>query len=116
MRTLLITGPGGSGRTTTAAATALAAAREGTRTLLLGTDPTDTLTPVLPDDTTPPTLTTHRIDPDTTAREDLTALQTRAAPAHDLLGTPRLDPEEFTPLPGAEELAILRALRDAALD
>lgn len=116
MRTLLITGPGGSGRTTTAAATALAAAREGTRTLLLHTDPTDPLTLVLPDDTTPPTLTTHRIDPDTTSREDLTALQTRAAPALDLLGTPRLDPEEFTPLPGAEELAILRALRDAALD
>ncbi|WP_275404111.1 ArsA-related P-loop ATPase, partial [Streptomyces sp. SID7958] len=35
MRTLLITGPGGSGRTTVAAGTALAAARAGTRTLVL---------------------------------------------------------------------------------
>lgn len=43
MRTILITGPGGSGRTTVAAATALAAAREGTRTILLGADRTDTL-------------------------------------------------------------------------
>ncbi|MZE70658.1 arsenical pump-driving ATPase GET3, partial [Streptomyces sp. SID5789] len=43
MRTILITGPGGSGRTTVAAATALAAARQGTRTLLLGTDRDDTL-------------------------------------------------------------------------
>ncbi|WP_307811964.1 ArsA-related P-loop ATPase, partial [Streptomyces sp. HB-N217] len=43
MRTLLLTGPGGTGRTTVAAATALKAAREGTRTLLLGTDRDDTL-------------------------------------------------------------------------
>ncbi|NEC70894.1 ArsA-related P-loop ATPase, partial [Streptomyces rochei] len=43
MRTILITGPGGSGRTTVAAATALAAARRGTRTLLLGADRDDTL-------------------------------------------------------------------------
>ncbi|MYR56053.1 ArsA family ATPase, partial [Streptomyces sp. SID625] len=42
MRTLLITGPGGSGRTTVAAATALAAAREGLRTLVLSADRTDT--------------------------------------------------------------------------
>ncbi|MER7973175.1 ArsA-related P-loop ATPase, partial [Streptomyces sp. NPDC096080] len=38
MRTILITGPGGAGRTTVAAATAVAAARAGTRTLLLGAD------------------------------------------------------------------------------
>ncbi|WP_281259461.1 ArsA-related P-loop ATPase, partial [Streptomyces glaucescens] len=37
MRTLLITGQSGAGRTTLAAATALTAAREGTRTLVLGT-------------------------------------------------------------------------------
>ncbi|WP_159063196.1 ArsA-related P-loop ATPase, partial [Streptomyces scabiei] len=35
MRTILITGPGGSGRTTVAAATAVEAAREGVRTLVL---------------------------------------------------------------------------------
>ncbi|MEU8890923.1 ArsA-related P-loop ATPase [Streptomyces sp. NPDC048442] len=43
MRTVLVTGPGGAGRTTVAAATALAAAREGARVLLLGTDREDTL-------------------------------------------------------------------------
>ncbi|MBO4256112.1 ArsA-related P-loop ATPase, partial [Streptomyces griseorubiginosus] len=43
MRILLITGPGGSGRTTVAAATALRAAGDGIRTLLLGADRTDTL-------------------------------------------------------------------------
>ena len=41
--------------------------------------------------------------------------QSRASSAFELLGASRLDPEELTPLPGAEELALLRALRDAAL-
>lgn len=39
MRTVLVTGPGGAGRTTIAAATALAAARDGARTLLISADP-----------------------------------------------------------------------------
>ncbi|MEZ3178463.1 ArsA family ATPase [Streptomyces pimonensis] len=114
MRTLLITGPGGSGRTTTAAATALAAARGGARTLLLGTDRTDTLGPVLGTGATP-RLRVQRVDPDADFRADLAALQDRAASALDLLGASRLEPEEIAPLPGAEELATLRALRDAAL-
>ncbi|MGY0066807.1 ArsA family ATPase [Streptomyces sp. QTS137] len=121
MRTLLITGPGGSGRTTVAAATALAAARAGVRVLLLGTDRTDTLGTVLGTPVTAapaevvPGLTARRVDAGEDFRADLTALQDRAAAALDLLGASRLDPEEFGPLPGAEELAVLRALRDAAL-
>ncbi|MZF87075.1 ArsA-related P-loop ATPase [Streptomyces sp. SID5643] len=121
MRTILITGPGGSGRTTLAAATALAAAAEGTRTLVLGTDRTDTLGAALGVPTGPapvqaaPRLTAWRPDAAQDFREDLTALQDRASTALDLLGASRLDPEELTPLPGAEELALLRALRDAAL-
>jgi arsenite-transporting ATPase len=121
MRTLLITGPGGSGRTTVAAATAHAAAREGARTLLLGTDRTDTLGAVLgvPVGSRPveaaPGLTARRLDADADFRADLAALQDRASSALDLLGASRLDPEELTPLPGAGELALLRALRDAAL-
>uniref|UniRef100_UPI00117DBB1A ArsA-related P-loop ATPase n=1 Tax=Streptomyces pseudogriseolus TaxID=36817 RepID=UPI00117DBB1A len=113
MRTLLITGPGGSGRTTVAAATAFAAAREGARTLLLGTDPGDTLGPAL-GDADVPGLTVRRVDPDAGFRADLAALQERAGGALDLLGASRLVPEETGPLPGAEELAVLRALRDAA--
>jgi len=120
MRTLLITGPGGSGRTTVAAATALNAARQGTRTLVLTADRTDTLGAALGVKTgaTPveaaPHLTAWRPDAATRFREDLTAFQERATTALDLLGASRLDPEELTPLPGAEELALLRALRDAA--
>ncbi|PNG23151.1 ArsA family ATPase [Streptomyces cahuitamycinicus] len=121
MRTILITGPGGSGRTTLAAATALAAAAGGTRTLVLGTDRTDTLGAALGVRTGPapvqaaPRLTAWRPDAAQDFRRDLTALQERASTALDLLGASRLDPEELTPLPGAGELALLRALRDAAL-
>ncbi|GGL85364.1 hypothetical protein GCM10010129_31320 [Streptomyces fumigatiscleroticus] len=121
MRTILITGPGGSGRTTVAAATALAAAREGTRTLVLGADRTDTLGAALGAATGPaptavaPHLTAWRPDAADGFRDDFAAFQERASSALDLLGAARLDPEELTPLPGAEELALLRALRDAAL-
>lgn len=121
MRTILITGPGGSGRTTLAAATALAAASEGTRTLVLGTDRTDSLGAALGVKTGPapvqaaPHLTAWRPDAAQDFRRDLTALQDRASSALDLLGASRLDPEEVGALPGAEELALLRALRDTAL-
>ncbi|MDQ1039188.1 arsenite-transporting ATPase [Streptomyces sp. V3I8] len=120
MRTILITGSGGSGRTTVAAATALAAARRGTRTLVLSADRTDTLGAVLgaPTGGTPaetaPGLTAWRPDPAEGFRADLLALQEQASGALGLLGSARLDAEELTPLPGAEELTLLRALRDAA--
>lgn len=121
MRTLLITGPGGSGRTSVAAATGLAAARTGARVLVLGADRADTLGAALGTVTGPtPTeaaenLTVWRPDAGARFREDLTAFQSRAATVLDLLGASRLDAEEVTPLPGAEELSVLRALRDAAL-
>ncbi|MFE5141034.1 ArsA family ATPase [Streptomyces fagopyri] len=120
MRTILITGSGGTGRTTLAAATALKAAGEGTRTLLLSADRTDTLGAALGTRTgaepveAAPGLTIWRPDATERFREDLTAFQERATTALDLLGAARLDAEELTPLPGAEELALLRALRDAA--
>ncbi|MGW0421239.1 ArsA family ATPase [Streptomyces sp. NPDC003015] len=121
MRTILITGPGGSGRTTVAAATALRAADDGTRTLVLSADRTDSLGAILgvPTGPTPaqvtPTLTAWRPDATAGFRDDLAAFQDRASHVLDLLGASRLDPEEVTPLPGAEELTLLRALRDAAL-
>ncbi|MEV6589236.1 ArsA family ATPase [Streptomyces acidicola] len=121
MRTILITGPGGAGRTTIAAATALKAAREGTRTLVLSADRTDTLGAILgvPTGADPVEaatgLTAWRPDAAEGFREDLVAFQERATSVLDLLGASRLDAEELTPLPGAEELALLRALRDAVL-
>jgi arsenite-transporting ATPase len=121
MRTILITGPGGSGRTTIASATALRAAADGVRTLLLSADRTDTPGVALGTGTGPapaeaaPCLTVWRPDATERFRQDLTAFQNRAANVLDLLGAARLDAEEVTPLPGAEELSFLRALRDAAL-
>ncbi|MGW4818096.1 ArsA family ATPase [Streptomyces sp. NPDC004227] len=121
MRTLLITGPGGSGRTTVSAATALTAARDGVDTLVLSADRTDSLGAALgvPTGAEPvpvaPRLTAWRPDAAAGFRADLTAFQDRAGSVLDLLGASRLDTEEVTPLPGAEELALLRALRDAAL-
>ncbi|MGW0953773.1 ArsA family ATPase [Streptomyces sp. NPDC002545] len=121
MRTLLITGPGGSGRTTVSAATALTAARDGVDTLVLSADRTDSLGAALgvPTGAEPvpvaPRLTAWRPDAAAGFRADLTAFQDRAGNVLDLLGASRLDTEEVTPLPGAEELALLRALRDAAL-
>ncbi|WP_200304455.1 ArsA family ATPase [Streptomyces adelaidensis] len=121
MRTILITGQGGGGRTTVAAATGLAAARAGTRTLVLSADRIDSLGAVLGRATgaepvrIEPNLTAWRPDAAEDFREDLVAFQDRATSVLDLLGAGRLDAEELTPLPGAEELALLRALRDAAL-
>ncbi|KQW11221.1 ArsA-related P-loop ATPase [Streptomyces sp. Root369] len=121
MRTILITGPGGSGRTTVAAATALRAAGNGIRTLVLSADRTDTLGTTLGVTTgpTPTRITPHLTAwrPDATAgfRDDLARFQDRASHVLNLLGASRLDPEEVTPLPGAEELTLLRAVRDAAL-
>ncbi|MFH8486197.1 ArsA family ATPase [Streptomyces longisporoflavus] len=107
MRTLLLTGPGGSGRTTVAAATALRAAREGQRTLLISADRADTL------GAEHANLTLRTLAPGDEFRDDLLALQNRASSALDLLGAGRLEGEELTPLPGSDELALLRALRDA---
>ncbi|WP_149179371.1 ArsA family ATPase [Streptomyces sp. TRM49041] len=109
MRTLLVTGPGGAGRTTVAAATALGAARRGRKVLLLTADPVGHLDPA--DGATP---TVRRLDPATHFRAELLALQDHAAPALELLGAARLEEDELTELPGSDRFAYLKALRDAA--
>ncbi|MGW5865313.1 ArsA family ATPase [Streptomyces sp. NPDC055239] len=107
MRTLLVTGPGGSGRTTVAAATALSAAREGHRALLISADRVEAL------GVEHANLTVRGLAPGDEFRADLMALQKRAGSALDLVGAGRLEAEELSPLPGSDELALLRALRDA---
>ncbi|MFD4229388.1 ArsA family ATPase [Streptomyces sp. NPDC058545] len=114
MRTVLVTGPGGAGRTTVAAATALAAARRGRRTLLLSAD----AIPGFPDATEPTEVTDGlrfaRVDSGEHFRTELLALQDQASPVLDLLGGNRLDAEELTELPGSGQLALLHTLRRAA--
>ncbi|MFD9489007.1 ArsA family ATPase [Streptomyces sp. NPDC059991] len=113
MRTVLVTGPGGAGRTTVAAATALAAARRGERVLLLSGDRDDPLARLLGGEEVA-RLDVVRIDSGAHFRTELLALQDRAGTVLELLGAGRLDGEELTELPGAEQLALLKALREAA--
>ncbi|THA35725.1 ArsA family ATPase [Streptomyces sp. A1277] len=114
MRTVLVTGPGGAGRTTLAAATALAAARDGARTLLISADPV----PGFPTATAPTRVTeglwSVRLDSGAHFRSELTALQQQLSGMLELLGGNPLDGEELTELPGSAELALLHALRRAA--
>ncbi|RPF40171.1 arsenite efflux ATP-binding protein ArsA [Streptomyces sp. Ag109_G2-6] len=108
--TLLITGPGGSGRTTVAAATALAAARAGQRVLLLCADDPWAGAPA----PAPDRLRLARIDSGDEFRTELAALQERGATLLSMLGGSPLGAEELTELPGAEQFALLRGLRRAA--
>lgn len=114
MRTVLVTGPGGAGRTTVAAATALAAAAHGSRTLLISAE----AIPGFPAATEPTEaadrLDHARIDSGEHFRAELTELQSRASGVLDLLGAGRLDGEELTELPGSPQLALLHTLRRAA--
>ncbi|MFF1423122.1 ArsA family ATPase [Streptomyces sp. NPDC058280] len=117
MRTVLVTGPGGAGRTTIAAATALAEARRGRRALLLSADALGDLlgAPVSADPTeVRDGLWAARIDSGEHFRTELLALQERAAAGLDLLGARPLTGEELTELPGSEQFALLHALRRAA--
>ncbi|MFJ2212404.1 ArsA family ATPase [Streptomyces sp. NPDC101062] len=128
MRTVLVTGPGGAGRTTIAAATALATARRGGRVLLLSADPLDDLlglapgtvgtdpAPVGTDPVLPLSggLWAARVDPGAHFRTETLAFQERVAAGLDLLGARPLAGEELTTLPGSEQSALLQALRRAA--
>lgn len=110
-RTVLVTGTGGAGRTTVAAATARAAADEGRRAALISPD-----RPGAADDG----FDTVHVDPAATFRTHALALQSHGGSLFDLLGSQPLDEDELTELPGAADFAMLRALlrahRDAAHD
>ncbi|MFD9412280.1 ArsA family ATPase [Streptomyces sp. NPDC059989] len=126
--TLLITGPGGSGRTTVAAATALAAARQGRRVLLLSGDVGDPVAALVGEQAGDPAevapglwaitaaqgLRVARVDSGEEFREELVALQERGSTLLGMVGARPLTAEELTELPGAEQFALLRALRRAA--
>lgn len=121
MRIVLFTGKGGVGKTTTAAACAVTAARAGVRTLIMSTDAAHSLGDALDRDlraSGPPG------DP-VRVEENLHALQVSASDTVDrswrvvqdylleLLATGGVDPvvaEEVTSLPGAEEVAVLAEL------
>ncbi|MCY0926518.1 ArsA family ATPase [Streptomyces sp. H27-H1] len=110
MHTLLVTGPGGAGRSTVAAATALAAARQGHRVLLLSADQGEA--PLAPQGS----LRVARVDSGEEFRRELVSLQERGSAVLGMLGARPLHADEITELPGAEQFALLRALRQAAAE
>ncbi len=101
MRIILVTGLGGAGRTTVAAATALAEARAGRRVLLVSEDAEG-----LPDGGG---LRVLRPEPAADFRREFLALQARSGVALDLLGAAPFEDAELTELPGSRPFALLRA-------
>ncbi len=121
MRVILFTGKGGVGKTTSAAATAVEAARAGVKTLVMSTDAAHSLGDALAVD-----LGGSHTGVPVDVEPGLSALQ--VSPPHllgkswrvvqdyllSVLGTVGIDPvvaEELTRLPGAEEIAALLELR-----
>ncbi|WP_340562117.1 ArsA family ATPase [Streptomyces sp. GSL17-111] len=104
-RTVLVTGTGGAGRSTVAAATALAAAREGRRTVLIGPEP-------LPEALHAVDGLRHvRLDAARTFRSAALDLQSRGKAALDFLGASALEEDELTEPPGAAAFTLLHTLR-----
>ncbi|RAG85395.1 ArsA family ATPase [Streptacidiphilus pinicola] len=119
-RLVLVSGSGGAGRTTVAAATAALAAESGERVLLVAADdPGRSMDGLLdhplggqPAAVGPqPGLFALRLDEQTSFRAAGMRLMSRAKPLFDLLGVEPLEAEELTALPGARELALLDLLR-----
>ncbi len=125
MRTLLLTGKGGVGKSTIAAGTAVLAARSGARTLVLSTDAAHSLsdafgltagaaepTPVDPDGL--PGLFLQQVDAQRRFTESWGEIQDYLLRMLASVGVDRVAAEELTVLPGAEEVLALLELRDVA--
>ncbi|MET8504686.1 ArsA-related P-loop ATPase [Streptomyces sp. NPDC004787] len=118
MRIILVTGTGGAGRTSVALGTALAEARAGRRVLLVSAEAgrahAGTAGHGPEPDGTDGRL--HLLVPDPAAdfRREFLALQARSTTALDLLGAAPFEDAELTEPPGSAQVALLRAIRDAA--
>jgi arsenite-transporting ATPase len=121
VRVLLFTGKGGVGKTTTAAATAVHAARAGVKSLVLSTDPAHSLGDALGvrlggADGRPvevgPGLCAQQVDARARARRWWGEVQDYLLDVLDRSGVDPVAAEELTMLPGAEEVLALLELRD----
>ena len=127
MRVILFTGKGGVGKTTTAAATAVQAARQGIKTLVMSTDAAHSLGDALSVDLSiAPDHLDPAVDPVVEVEPGLYALQ--LCTAHSVrrswrsvqdylltvlnsLGVDPVVADEMTELPGADEIVALLELR-----
>lgn len=120
MRIVLVTGKGGVGKTTVAAATALAAADAGERTLVSSTDPAhslaDALEVALGDDplTIVPRLAGQQIDTQRQLDRYWGSIREQIMSVFDWGGVSGIEAEEFLVFPGMDELfALLEVNRHA---
>jgi arsenite-transporting ATPase len=117
-RLIVVTGKGGVGKTTVAAATAIASAAKGHRTLVVSTDPAHSLADALdrpaghqPTDAGP-NLQAMQIDARRRLEEHWGDLRTYVTEVLTWAGVEQLAAEELMVLPGLEEVLALTALTD----
>jgi arsenite/tail-anchored protein-transporting ATPase len=113
MRVLLFTGKGGVGKTTVAAATAVRAARDAQRTLVMSTDPAHSLAdcfeveiggrPTVIDDH----LWGQQIDAQDRLEDNWREIQDYMVEVMNWAGTETLQAEELTVIPGLDEIFAL---------
>ncbi|WP_392542330.1 ArsA family ATPase [Oryzobacter telluris] len=124
-RVVLVTGKGGVGKTTTAAATAVGAARRGLKTLVVSTDAAHSLGDALDVDlrTAATWRDTHEVEPGlhalavgahTAVEADWEVVRAYLLGVLDAMGVDAVVADELTSLPGAEEVAALAALAHQA--
>ena len=120
MRIILVTGKGGVGKTTVAAATALRAADLGHRTLVTSTDPAhslaDAFAVALGDEQREiaPGLDAQQIDSQQRLEESWGAVRDHLTEIFDWSGLKGVEAEELTVFPGMDELFALASVRDHA--
>lgn len=119
-RIVLFTGKGGVGKTTVAAATALACADAGQRTLVMSTDPAHSLADAFDSYLgSTPTLVTanlHGMQLDATERleESWGDIQRYVAEVLNWAGVEGIEAEELAVIPGLDEIFGLADIKDAA--
>ncbi|MCG8592371.1 MAG: ArsA family ATPase [Proteobacteria bacterium] len=120
MRTVLYTGKGGVGKTTTAAATAVCAAERGLRTLVVSTDAAHSLGDVLEHEVGPkprriaPKLTAVEVDPRVEMAHHWGSIRDYLVQLFRYQGIEEIVAEELALLPGAEEITALLAVEEQA--
>ena len=124
-RVVLVTGKGGVGKTTTAAATAVRAARSGRRTLVMSTDAAHSLGDALDVDLraaetwrdsreVEPGLHALAVGAHTGVEADWQVVRDYLLGVLDAMGVDAVVADELTSLPGAEEVTALAALAHQA--
>ena len=113
MRVVLFTGKGGVGKTTVAAATAVRAARGGSRTLVMSTDPAHSLADSFeveiessPSEITP-NLWAVQIDAQERLEDNWREIQDYFIQLMNWAGTETIQAEELTVIPGLDEIFAL---------